>query len=194
MRIKIRKGVFETNSSSMHSLVVKKENEYYTQEEMTGRMYLDDNGVWKIWSDDDLHFGREPFQCLGDFSKKVKYAIASLCGYNDNAKETFDNIVKLVHEICPACTDIVLPTEYSYEDDSNTTYYGYVEEDILSDFLAKENITLKEFLSNKKYIVIVDGDEHCIYKSMKRSGMINTDNIEKEYSNYPDYGTMCGIL
>ena len=30
MRIKIRKGVFETNSSSMHSLVVKKENEYYT--------------------------------------------------------------------------------------------------------------------------------------------------------------------
>lgn len=79
MRIKIRKGVFETNSSSMHSLVVKKENEYYTQEEMTGRMYLDDNGVWKIWSDDDLHFGREPFQCLGDFSKKVKYAIASLC-------------------------------------------------------------------------------------------------------------------
>ena len=83
-----------------------------------------------------MHFGREPFQCLGDFSKKVKYAIASLCGYNDNAKETFDNIVKLVHEICPACTDIVLPTEYSYEDDSNTTYYGYVEEDILSDFLA----------------------------------------------------------
>ena len=87
-----------------------------------------------------------------------------------------------------------MPTEYSYEDDSNTTYYGYVEEDILSDFLAKENITLKEFLSNKKYIVIVDGDEHCIYKSMKRCGMINTDNIEKEYSNYPDYGTMCGIL
>ena len=59
MRIKIRKGVFETNSSSMHSLVVKKENEYYTQEEMTGRMYLDDNGVWKIWSDDDLHFTAE---------------------------------------------------------------------------------------------------------------------------------------
>lgn len=90
MKIKIRTSVFETNSSSMHSLVVKKENEYYTQEEMTERMYLDDNGVWKIWSD-DLYYGRELFQCLGDFSKKVEYAIASLCGYNDNARETFDD-------------------------------------------------------------------------------------------------------
>ena len=191
MKIKIRKGVFETNSSSMHSLVVKKENEYYTQEEMTERMYLDDNGVWEIWDEEDLHFGREPFQCLGDFSEKVKYAIASLCGYNDNAKETFDDIVKLVHEICPACTDISLPSDYRPLD---RTYYGYVDEDILSSFLAKENITLKEFLSNKKYIVIVDGDEYCIYESMKRCGMINTDNIEKEYPNYPDYGTMCGTL
>lgn len=181
MKIKIRKGVFETNSSSMHSLVVKKENEYYTQEEMTERMYLDDNGVWKIWSDGDLYFGRTPFQCLGDFSKKAKYAIASLCGYNDNARETFDDIVKLVHEICPACTNIILPTEYSYVNDNNTTYYGNVDENILSDFLTKEDITLKEFLSNKKYIVIVDGDEYCIYESMKRCGMINTDNIEKEY-------------
>lgn len=193
MKIKIRKGVFETNSSSMHSLVVKKENEYYTQEEMTERMYLDDNGVWEIWNDDDLHFGRTPFQCLGNFSKKVKYAIASLCGYNDDAKETFDDIVKLVHEICPACTDIILPTYYSYKG-NNKTDYGSVEEDILSDFLAKENITLKEFLSNKKYIVIVDGDEYCIYESMKSCGMINIDNIEKEYPNYPDYGTMCGTL
>ena len=193
MKIKIRKGVFETNSSSMHSLVVKKENEYYTQEEMTERMYLDDNGVWEIWSD-DLYFGRAPFQCLGDFSEKVNYAIASLCGYNDNAKETFDDIVKLVHEICPACTDIALPSNYRPLDKIDETYYGHVDEDILSSFLKKENITLKEFLSNKKYIVVVDGDESCIYQSMKRCGMINTDNIEKEYPNYPDYGTMCGTL
>lgn len=191
MKIKIRKGVFETNSSSMHSLVVKKENEYYTQEEMTERMYLDDNGVWEIWDNDDLYFGRTPFQCLGDFCEKVKYAIASLCGYNDDARETFDDIVKLVHEICPACTDIILSSNYRLLDE---TYYGHVDKDILSDFLAKENITLKEFLSNKKYIVVVDGDESCIYQSMKRCGMINTDNIEKEYPDYPDYGTMCGTL
>ena len=188
MKIKIRKGVFETNSSSMHSLVVKKENEYYTQEEITREIYLDDNGAWEIWGDDDLCFGRYPFQCLGDFSKKVKYAIASLCGYRNNAKKIFDDIVKLVHEICPACTDIIiLPTEYSYEDDDDVTYYGHVDEDILSSFLEEENITLKEFLINKKYIVIVDGDEYCIYSDMKRYGMINTDNIAREY---PDYDTI----
>ena len=38
-------------------------------------------------------------------------------------------------------------------------------------------------MENKKaHIVIVDGDEYCIYKDMKRCGLINKDEIEKEYT------------
>lgn len=58
---------------------------------------------------------------------------------------------------------------------------GYVDEDILTGFLREENITIEEFLKNKRYIVIVDGDEYCIYKDMKEHGLINTNNIVREY-------------
>jgi hypothetical protein len=58
---------------------------------------------------------------------------------------------------------------------------GSVDEDILSGFLKKENITLEEFISNKKYVVIQDGDETCYFSGMKEAGLINMDAIDHEY-------------
>lgn len=64
---------------------------------------------------------------------------------------------------------------------------GYVDEDILSGFLKKENISLEEYLTNKKYVVIQDGDEYGYFGDMKRSGLINMDAIDHEYPRA--YGT-----
>lgn len=61
-------------------------------------------------------------------------------------------------------------------------YNGYVDEDILSGFLRKENITIEDFISNKKYVVIQDGDEYCYWTHMKNTGLINIDIIDHEYS------------
>lgn len=181
----IRNSVFETNSSSMHSLVVKKNSEYYTYEEINDCMWLH-NGVWDIWNDDNITFGRSPFECLNTFEAKVRYAIASLCGWYRNAEEKFKEIEQLVTEIFPECYEIKLPKVWYYDDededkDEKRVSYGGVDEDILTPFLENTGITLKEFLTNKKYVVIVDGDEYCIWNSLKDSGLVNTDEIEKEY-------------
>ena len=68
MKRQIRRGVFETNSSSMHSLTVIKKNEKYTPEEIQEDFYLYDdrssgekNCIWYIYGD-DLDFGRQPFR------------------------------------------------------------------------------------------------------------------------------------
>ena len=175
----IRNGVFETNSSSMHSLVIKKNSEYYTYEEMIDNLWLH-NGVWDIWNDRYITFGRSPFGCLNTFEAKVRYAIASLCGWYSNADEKFKEIEQLVTEIIPECVEIKLPKLW-YSDDGRLSY-GSVDEDILTPFIESTGITLKEFLTNKKYVVIVDGDEYCIWNSLKDSGLVNTDEIEKEYN------------
>jgi hypothetical protein len=60
-------------------------------------------------------------------------------------------------------------------------YTGYVDEDILSGFLGKEGITIEEYLINKKYVVIQDGDEYGYYGDMKKAGLINMDAIDHEY-------------
>lgn len=175
----IRNGVFETNSSSMHSLVIKKNGGYYTNEEMVGDLWLH-NGVWEIWNDDRITFGRSPFGCLNTFESKVRYAIASLCGWHSNAAEKFNEIKQLVMEIVPECYEIKLPKAWYYSEDDERVSYGSVDEDILTPFLENTGITLKEFLTNKKYVVIIDGDEYCIWDSMKDAGLVNMDEIEKE--------------
>ena len=176
----IRNGVFETNSSSMHSLVIKKNSEYYTHEEMVDDLWLHD-GVWKIWDSDRITFGRSPFDCLNTFESKVRYALASLCGWHSDAEEKFKEIEQQVTEVVPECIEIKLPTAWYYGEDDERLSYGSVDEDILTPFLENTGITLKEFLTNKKYVVIVDGDEYCIWNSLKDSGLVNTDEIEKEY-------------
>lgn len=63
-------------------------------------------------------------------------------------------------------------------------FTGYVDGNILSGFLEEENITLEDFLVNKKYIVIQDGDEYCEYGNFKKIGLIDTSKIDHEYPDY----------
>ena len=181
MKRQIRNSVFETNSSSMHSLVVKKGDSCYTDDELRMDLWLHQDGMWKIWDGEHITFGRAPFDCLCTFESKVRYAIASLCNWREDAEERFREIENLVKEIIPECSGIKLPTKWGWDDEDNKIFYGSIDEDVLTPFLNAENISLKEFLTNKKYVVIVDGDEYCIWESLKNSGLVNANEIEKEY-------------
>ena len=233
MRRQIRRNVFETNSSSMHSLTVMKRDDKYTSEEILEEIYLckdketgEDKCVWNIW-DHDLEFGRSPFRALGTFTDKWLYACASLVhDYND---ETYKELVALALKYIPGLKKVELPTtsdscadkdDEEHKDDeyfqkygktedelveyltqkekdwgmeidywkSSSGYWhydrpftGYVDENILSGFLEKEGITLEEYLTNKKYVVIQDGDEYGYFGDMKRAGLINLEAIDHEY-------------
>ena len=84
MKRQIRRGVFETNSSSQHSLCIMKKDEHYTPDEIAKDFYLwDDKETgekdceWHIW-DHNMEFGRSPFRALSNFHDKWLYACASL--------------------------------------------------------------------------------------------------------------------
>lgn len=198
----IRQGLFETNSSSMHSLVVKKKDTYVTPEEAKRDLRTYNDGLSRAYNH-DLRFGRSPFQVLYGIKDKALYAIRSLCTYKD---ETYYEIIRVLQNLVPEFKD------FEYDDDAGTymkkyytendmkamygegnyydrgdnwIYYGYdfgdMDTPILPSFLDKEGITIEEFLTNKKYVVVVDGDEHCIYKNMKKNGLIAMDAIDHEY-------------
>ena len=59
MKVQIRGGVFETNSSSMHSLVVSTKGGKYTEDEIYEGIWLDTDGKWEIW-EQEVSFGRAP--------------------------------------------------------------------------------------------------------------------------------------
>lgn len=233
MKRQIRRGVFETNSSSMHSLTVMKRDDKYTPEEILDGLYLfDDNKtgekdcIWNIW-ENSLDFGRFPFKVLATFKDKWLYACASLVlEYNDNV---YKELEKIAFKYIPNLKKIELPmiTEYIDNKDSEenkndayaqtygkteeemekyleqkeklwnikTKYWednfgnwryeapftGRVDENMLGGFLESECITLEEFLINKKYVVIQDGDEYCEWNNFKKSGLIDISKIDHEY-------------
>ena len=234
MKRQIRRGVFETNSSSQHSLCIMKKDEHYTPDEISKDFYLwDDKETgekdceWHIW-DHDMEFGRSPFRALGNFHDKWLYACASLVHeYND---ENYKKLEALALKYVPGLKKIIIPmisdsvadknhpenkdSDYAErygktEDELNEwleqkekdwkidtieywegdngyfhfekPYTGYVDENMLSGFLKKENISLEEYLTNKKYVVIQDGDEYCYWSDMKKAGLVNMDAIDHEY-------------
>lgn len=161
----------------MHSLVVRtdetvredEENIVYTNEEIKEELmsegYLsEDLEKFSPWYDEEeWYFGRYPFRILSTFLDKFKYACASWA-YDTNRLEELKEVLK---EIIPELRVIVFPATMGTDDC-----------DLVS-WLSNKGITLKTFLFNKKYIVIVDGDEYCIWNNLECSGIINLDALER---------------
>ena len=169
MKVQIRGGVFETNSSSMHSLVVSTKGGKYTEDEIYEGMWIDANGKWNIWSQ-DIQFGRAPFRLLYSFAEKVRYALASLNGSDIKLSD----VNQIVDKYAPKVKEWVLPMVQ--EDNVG----GWTDDDILPSALRELKISLEDFLTDRRYMVVVDGDEYCVWDSLKQSGMINISMIKEE--------------
>lgn len=152
----IRGNCFETNSSSIHSLAILKNPPEQKETDITDGFYINKNGTWDT-SDEDWYFGRAPFRIMSTFCEKVKYAWAS----TEN-EEVFD----IVKELIPKIKKIKHPSFCGTDDYQ------------LNGWLKKYNISLREFLTNNRYIVICDGDEYCIWEDMINCGIIKTDEFD----------------
>ena len=174
----IRRNVFETNSSSSHSLVITTDDEHYNREEINKDFYMTD-GIVRLW-ESSLEFYRSPFDMLVTFRDKLRYAIASSNG----------NLVDECREICKKYVDGFIDFEFDTKDyvwDSEVKDYVETNEPIpnyggtddyqIEGWLKSYNVSLEEFLTNKRYIVVVDGDEYAIYDHIKKSGLFDTSKI-----------------
>ena len=174
----IRRNVFETNSSSSHSLVITTDNEHYTREEINKNFYMTD-GIVRLW-ESSLEFYRSPFDMLVTFKDKLRYAIASSNG----------NLVDQCRELCYKYVDGFVDFEFDTKDyvwdsevkdyvetDAPIPNYGGTDDYQIEGWLKYYNVSLEEFLTNKKYIVVVDGDEYCVWSNIKGSGLVDVKKI-----------------
>lgn len=65
---------------------------------------------------------------------------------------------------------------YEFDDFGNLPYSAFLN---FHNFLKEENITYEDFILNTKYFVIIDGKNK--YDKFKEKGMIQVDQIKKEY-------------
>ena len=191
--IQIRSNVFETNSSSAHSLVIQEGSySYYTSDEVFNELQWlckeceEDPGKYVLqpWhSEFDDGFNRWPFQVLTTFREKMwyLYAHAPVRHYPATGNRKYSRyqpeyykVTNYLKKYLPWLKGI----DWKYCNERykkpSSEAYGF------NGVLKTKCISWHEFLFNKNIIVICDGDEYGVWQTMKNCGLINEAGIKKE--------------
>ena len=179
--LQIRRGVFETNSSSSHSIIIKKQDRPITRVTDPGwRMFIDEddennprNGF--IYFDNrDLEYGRDPFHFLVDWYDRLAYAIAS-----KHTKADIESFREICKRRITGFKDFRFPhDEWAHEEDD---YYGYVDhqsEGLLNKVLEHYHISLEDFIFNDRYVIVIDGDEYQFFNTLTEQEFFDRGAIE----------------
>lgn len=187
----VRLNTFETNSSSSHSFVITDFEGRYSQEEIMSHVCLWNDGKAIMW-ESRLEFGRSPFDFLNTFESKTRYAIASSNG------RLVPQIVEVWKKYVPGFSHFEFDEkyrvwdeekqEYVETDDDNPVYeYGYTDDSMIEAWLKKYNVSVEDFLTMKRYIIVCDGDEYNIWDKVRDSGLMDTSHIiHDSYAEYEE--------
>ena len=168
MRIKIREGIFESNSSSSHSLSVSRKSSYdYT----SIRSHIDLDGILHIEPEE---FGWEEREYRLPYNK-IQYAFEMIYmtefSYDERKtlsvdeiyeSEGFQALKETILENIPECKDVVVEPikdtwsePFGYIDHQSCEYYKSLQH-----FLSDYDVTLEEFIFNTGVVLKTDNDNH----------------------------------
>lgn len=177
--IQIRDNTFETNSSSSHSLIITDFDGKYTPEEMMKGIYLWDGNRDRMY-ESNLEFYRSPFSLLATFESKSRYAIASSDG------RLADEVEKIWHKYIPNFNGFkfdMKTEEYDYDKkewvdlDEPKPIYGGTDDYEIEGWLKSYNVSLEDFLTMRRYMVVCDGDETREWYHILDSGLMDKSHI-----------------
>ena len=177
--IQIRDNTFETNSSSSHSLIITDFDGKYTPEEMMKGIYLWEDKETRMY-ESNLEFYRSPFSLLATFESKSRYAIASSDG------RLADEVEKIWHKYIPNFNGFKFDMEteeYDYDKkewvdlDEPKPIYGGTDDYEIEGWLKSYNVSLEDFLTMRRYMVVCDGDEYREWYHILDSGLVDKSHI-----------------
>lgn len=177
--IQIRDNTFETNSSSSHSLIITDFDGKYTPEEMMKGIYLWNDNKDRMY-ESDLEFYRSPFSLLATFESKSRYAIASSNG------RLADEVEKIWHKYIPNFNGFkfdMKTEEYDYDKkewvdlDEPKPIYGGTDDYEIEGWLKSYNVSLEDFLTMRRYMVVCDGDEYREWYHILDGGLVDKSHI-----------------
>ena len=160
---KIRKHVFETNSSSMHSLVYSKEDRGYDYD-----LPVDEFGVLTIPFGE---FGWGP-EILRTPLEKLSYYVTDHSGYQYDddekpweyivsdvlSKPAIQAVIKLIKDKCPEVKDIKFEAAGSFYP------RGYVDHESAG---TSNDTELEKLIFSKSVIILIDNDNSCHYSDYR---------------------------
>ena len=199
MKYQIRKSVWESNSSSMHSLVVTKKNANVrmTREEVRAEYYLYASWmkertkklgkeVLSIHTYGGNDFDRSPFTVLSSFREKLLYAIAEYCGSNYTIQSYVEAEKRFNEMFVPLLIRLTGCDEVEYCKTSRDSFAIY--SDVGGECLDEvEEVDYPDLIVAGYEDDIPEDDKiFGAYKNIARNGR----PIEEVYFKVPDYGSI----
>ena len=191
MKIQIRNGAWETNSSSMHSLLIMKKRQTMTQKEIREEYYLDED--WNKDRSNILQLDRDceeygrGFDVLTSFRDKLSYALASMCGScyslksyirgGDTFYEVFEPLLKKLVGV-----DEV---EMYWDSENFHVYSDSVTDDLEQDYTTYEEVPYEDLIHNENWNKEGHEDEDY-YEEICRSGR----KQEEIWLEVPKFGSI----
>lgn len=154
----IRNGVFETNSSSMHSLAIMNSNNYNSEHNYSSNKVLCVYPAEYSWG----------YERLTEPDEKLSYLFALAASSNGliwldgEDIEVIDKFFALpeVKKVYDVMSEIGITINFIIDKNSDH-YFGYVDHQSIETvdvFLG--DISIKDFIFNEKYMAIIDNDNH----------------------------------
>lgn len=175
--IQIRQSIFETNSSSSHSIVVRKRSTLLDLS-TDGNHYSDfasfEDGVLSLRGGNHFGWG---WDVLTNWLDRFAYAMASLG--EDKQSEILDGMKERLK-----CEIEITECVPWWGDGSSRPDYGDVDHQscgLLGSFLLETGIDVMDFIFDDKYVVIIDNDNNDMDAY---NAFIAKLDIEKEYNTW----------
>ena len=162
--LQVRKNVFETNSSSTHSLVISKKDREYDY-----CLPVEDDGTLVVTFGE---FGWGP-EVLAQPIEKLTYLVTDRCNLYDlseedphegeelqefiKSDENIQEIIEVVKSCCPDVQDIRFELCDSWDP------FGYVDHQ--SQGTSYESgLSIEEIIFSNKVIILIDNDNSCNFE------------------------------
>ena len=175
MKMQIRTGMFETNSSSMHSLLIMKKHQVMTQKEIREEYYLDED--WNKDRSNILQLDRDceeygrGFDVLTSFRDKLSYALASMCGSCYSLKSYIRGGDTFYEVFEPLLKKLVGVDEVKlyWGSENFHVYSDSVTDDLEQDYTTYEEVPYEDLIHNENWNKEGHEDEDY-YEEICRSG------------------------
>ena len=177
MKVNIRRNVFETNSSSTHSIVIRGNDSYCND----------------LCCDEFLNVCLKEFDggpdVLFSFYDKLCYVLVSIqyfeswCNSLDDLEGTAE--FTWLHDLFMEKRGVDLKIEENSRGISGLGYIDhescYLLKDLWSDNEEVFKTNMEEFIFNDKYVIVIDNDNSCYFKRWNRdgNGYLDMDKVNK---------------
>lgn len=171
--IQIRQSVFETNSSSSHSIVVQKDSSVKPTGTHSDFAEFED-GILTLHQGNGFHWG---WDVLTNWLDRFAYTMAEF-GEDEN---TAQDILERVKKYIDADATIIFTHEPWWANGEEVPDFGSIDhqsQGTLMHFLSEKGIDELDFIFDDRYIVIIDNDNNY---GDRRVEFISKLDVEDEY-------------